>query len=202
MILNSAVKLYILSLADIKANENLIKGKLSEERLAQAQARSNERGYLSKLGSNYLVDAFTGAERLFYGEKGKPQKAGVFFNASHDGDFVVLGVAGNEIGVDISKIGRFDKAVISRAFNEEEARSIKTPYDFALCWSQKESLLKCVGTGLSGGLKSASSSVGKKFFDGATYFSSSFEYENHVISITLKTEEEGFDIAKIPVLSI
>lgn len=193
-----AVKLYILPLSEIKKNEQLVLKRLSAERIDEARAYTNEKGYLNKLGSSFLVDYYTGSGKLYYGEKGKPEKANAYFNVSHDGDFVILGVAAARIGVDILKIGRFDKAVIARACSEDEAKCVKTPYDFALCWSQKESLLKCVGAGLSGGLKAASSIVGKKTFDGATFFSRSLEYEDHVISITLRTDEEGFDIEILP----
>ena len=184
------VKLYVLSIDEIKANALKMKAALDDETLKKIDGISSEKAALEKLGSSYLVAKFTGDNKVFFGERGKPLKRGVFFNASHDGGIVAMGVADCDIGVDVCALNRFERAQISRVFSEEEIASAGKKSDLAFFWVQKESLLKCDGAGICAEIKSVPCGDGERFFGGKRYYSRTFEYFNCAICITLSTSDD------------
>ena len=66
---------------------------------------------------------------------------------------VVLAVNNEPIGIDVEKVRSVDLAVSTRVFTANEAEQIfssKKPYEtFFMLWTEKESILKCIGTGFS-----------------------------------------------------
>lgn len=77
------------------------------------------------------------------------------FNISHSGNFVVCAISENEIGIDIEKIRPIDLKIAKRVFNEIELKLLfTTPNEnqqdiFFSLWTEKEAILKCIGTGFS-----------------------------------------------------
>ncbi len=102
------------------------------------------------------------------GPAGKPYldldlnlKTPLFFNLSHAGDFVLLGVSNrSEIGVDIEKIKNLDYLNLAkRFFHLLEIDFLKQEKDlkkqerlFFKLWVYKEAYLKAIGLGISYGL--------------------------------------------------
>lgn len=110
-----------------------------------------------------------------YSDKGKPALAlrhegcGIAFNASHSGDFALLGFTRrSHIGVDIEKIrDDFDTASIARRFfsAREQDELSRLPADqqhqaFFRCWTRKEAFIKALGEGLSHPLNQFDVSLG------------------------------------------
>jgi len=100
------------------------------------------------------------------GEKGKPCPdgyRGAHFNISHSGDWVVAALSPDRVGVDIERVRPVKPGLAERFFSATENRMLAGIADeagrrdlFFTLWTLKESFLKAVGTGLSGGLKSFS----------------------------------------------
>ncbi len=91
-------------------------------------------------------------------EQGKPFLKGcenVHFNISHSGSYAVCAVASAPVGVDIQKIGEYKRTVAERVFNEPELLRIEASKDkaseFTKLWTEKEAVLKMLGTGLASG---------------------------------------------------
>ncbi len=87
-------------------------------------------------------------------KNGKPNLAGgrIHFNISHSGDWVVVGIHNDPIGVDIEEVKDFNIFEIAKStFSSEELRYlIKSPKAkqieiFFKMWTLKESWLKCIG---------------------------------------------------------
>ncbi len=98
-----------------------------------------------------------------YGEHGKPrlEAGGPSFNASDSGDFVVVGLASEELGVDVEAmrpLARRERLAL-RICTERELEAFETipeaERDAAILrlWTCKEAALKAVGIGLSGGVQ-------------------------------------------------
>lgn len=86
-----------------------------------------------------------------YGENGKPYiEPGPHFNFSHCKSAAVCAFSGSEVGVDIQKNTDVSEGVIRRVCTEKEREMLTHGGDFARLWTQKESILKYLGTGLSG----------------------------------------------------
>ncbi len=98
-----------------------------------------------------------------YGEHGKPrlEGSGLHFNASDSGDFVVVALAAEEIGVDIElsrPLARKDRLAHRICTDGELDAWSSLPEsdcDAALLrlWTYKEAALKAIGTGLPGGVR-------------------------------------------------
>ena len=92
-------------------------------------------------------------------KNGKPRKEGVYFNVSHGGEYVVLALAPYEVGVDVEPVKGTEEDIFSHIATEEE----RACDDFYLVWTLKESLLKCVGSGIVSDLRAVPAfPLGKK----------------------------------------
>jgi 4'-phosphopantetheinyl transferase len=86
----------------------------------------------------------------------------IHFNISHSGDWVLIAVATEELGIDVEKINpSFDfKDLLQEHFNEPEQLFISKAADpvsaFYYLWTRKEALTKARGTGLQENLKMVS----------------------------------------------
>ena len=74
------------------------------------------------------------------------------FSLSHSGEYILIGISNNEIGVDIEHIDRkFEyKNILQQCFTSEESTCINNggSANFYLLWTRKEALLKATGKGL------------------------------------------------------
>ncbi len=104
------------------------------------------------------------AEITFFSNEGrkpviKNPSAGIHFNISHSGEWVIIGFANQELGVDIEKTDpRFDfRDLLQEHFTREEKNFISDSADpcwsFYYLWTRKEALTKAWGTGLQQNLR-------------------------------------------------
>lgn len=93
------------------------------------------------------------ASLIRYNPYGKPflSDSSVHFNLSHSGDYIVLAVGENEVGIDIEKSVPYSDDVAKKCFVPEEYRLLKEQKDidsFYMLWTAKESVMKACGKGL------------------------------------------------------
>jgi 4'-phosphopantetheinyl transferase len=98
-----------------------------------------------------------------YGTHGKPRLAagGPHFNSTDSGDFVVVALAGDEIGVDVeverpmTRLERLARRICTDREIRALERTSNADRNAALLrlWTSKEAGLKAVGIGLSGGMR-------------------------------------------------
>lgn len=104
-----------------------------------------------------------------FGEHGKPQLEGGWpcFNLAHSGDSVVLAVADDEVGVDVEERRDLPNAhrLVSRICTPREAEFLLTLPEgdrndgLLRLWTAKEAVLKTLGTGIAGSMRSIEVSV-------------------------------------------
>lgn len=94
-------------------------------------------------------------------ERGKPYLTGhedIFFNLSHSGNMVLLGLSGKEIGVDIEAEKEFKDSLINYVFCDDEkslakelTKSLNLSPDqvYTRLWTAKESVMKYCGMGIA-----------------------------------------------------
>ncbi len=92
------------------------------------------------------------AERLRYGEHGKPEADGICFSISHSGT-LVLGVSNHQpVGCDIERVRSAPFKVARRFFTQKEVCQIEESVDPTHCfwqmWTLKESYVKMTGEGM------------------------------------------------------
>ncbi len=76
------------------------------------------------------------------------------FNVSHSGDWILIAVSENPVGIDLEKINAsfIYQNLLDFSFNADEQNDIQTSnfshYNFYRLWTRKEALLKATGKGL------------------------------------------------------
>ena len=95
--------------------------------------------------------SYSGKIEFSYGEYEKPYiKDGPFFNFSHCENSAVCAFSDFEVGVDIQQPSTPSNGVIKRVCTENEQEMLTLHGEFSRLWTQKESILKYRGVGISG----------------------------------------------------
>lgn len=150
------------------------------------------------------------------GKKGKPlypHTKDVHFNISHAGDWVVVAVAPQAVGIDIEKTKTPAYRIAERYFSEEEQKDLfelteplRQQYFFDL-WTLKESYLKHLGKGLTRSLNTFSiNKKGDNFFlfekgqlrDDIHLFSTKFD-NNYTLSACSNCDNFNKSFFTVPV---
>lgn len=89
-----------------------------------------------------------------YGPNGKPSlkdRDDVFFNISHSGNYVVIALCGQEVGVDVQKPVPYKEALVNRISTmDERSRLGDIPVKHLnYMWAVKEAYTKLTGEGIS-----------------------------------------------------
>ena len=98
------------------------------------------------------------AHTVIYNEHGKPffENSNIHFNISHTEGAVACAVQNTSVGVDIQKKVEKFEAVMNRVCTDKEKNSVITSadpkFEFTTLWTLKESILKCIGTGIAGSM--------------------------------------------------
>jgi len=132
-----------------------------------------------------------------------------FFNISHSGDVVILGISDREIGVDVEKIKHFKDTLVNYVFGEGDKSLAKELMDseadpdkvYTRLWTVKESIMKHSGKGIAMEPKSISLRLedGKIKASSAMYDCEAlnllpYEIENY--QITVCSEYDEFTLLK------
>ena len=177
-------KLYLLDLKELNDYNTFLfffnkLNKVQKEKVKECSLRKKQNILLSEY---LLYNYFFSNEDFFYNQYGKPYLKNKYFNISHTDNYLLLGIADEEIGVDMQKI-TFKKNV-EKLFSEEEQNLLKTAKEkmFTRYWVLKESYAKYLGVGIS--KKILQEAIIKK----DVYF---YEYEDlngYMIAVCLKNK--------------
>ena len=177
-------KLYLLDLKELNDDNTFLfffnkLNKVQKEKVKEYSLRKKQNILLSEC---LLYNYFFSNEEFFYNQYGKPYLKNKYFNISHADNYLLLGIADEEIGVDMQKI-TFKKNV-EKLFSEEEQNLLKTAKEkmFTRYWVLKESYAKYLGVGIS--KKILQETIKKK----DVYF---YEYEDlngYMIAVCLKNK--------------
>ena len=197
------LNLYILNTALVKRHLSFISSFVDIKRRRKAERYVNEKDQLLSFGAGYLLKKYLPSGEIKEMENGKPYlEGGPFFNISHSGEYVVLAIhPTKEVGIDIENIDENRVSTIRFVLNEDEKKTEDTTTLFQI-WSSKESLSKCISTGLKD-LKNISGLPlnGNRTINGEEYYVKSIVYNNYSLAVSLKGKEP-FDINIIQVENI
>ena len=184
------VRLIILNTNEIDIDELLKQASLSFD----DEGITNEVVLREKKASFYLKNKYIGEYQI--SSSGKPVSNNAYFNISHSHGVVVLAINDNHpVGVDIELIRDMDDNFKRYVCDDGEYELSKdNNEEFFKIWTNKESLLKCLGTGIKMKMNSVSSLPleGTRLFEGKEYYSRHIVYGKYIISITISDVE--FDI--------
>ena len=164
---------------------------LTEEDKTSILRYKVEESRKEKAVSFYLKRKFV--KDFYINEHGKPLSDEKYFNIAHtDGMVIYVEDKDNLIGVDIERVRPVEDTLKKYISNEEELDYIKNDEKFFEIWTNKESLTKCVGIGLTTKIKEipALPINGKKVFLDNSYMTRTIKYDNFIISVCLNSEED------------
>jgi len=165
------VQLWWASLDMIASEIDRLRGMLAAEELRRADrfrvGAAARRFIGARAALRIILGKATEAEpadvEFVFGNLGKPglPGAGLYFNASDSGDYVVIALATAEVGVDIElarTLHRSDRLARRVCTDHEREMLARTPDEerdalLLRLWTCKEAALKAVGIGLSGGAR-------------------------------------------------
>ncbi len=120
-----------------------------------------QRTLLGYCAASYFLTKELGVKREdirynfdYYGKPTLPGKD-IFFNISHSGDWIALGISDRVIGVDVERIQDIDLAIAEHFFAPIEVQDLRSlPLEkryeyFFILWTLKESYIKAEGKGVS-----------------------------------------------------
>ncbi|MBR5298467.1 MAG: 4'-phosphopantetheinyl transferase superfamily protein [Parabacteroides sp.] len=97
---------------------------------------------------------------LGYGKYGKPmlvEYSDIYFNISHCKDAVICVLGNRPVGVDVESVTPFNRELALHTMNDKELKQIEASLcpnvEFINLWTQKEAVLKCLGSGISNNMK-------------------------------------------------
>lgn len=130
------------------------------KRYVKAQHFQKNEDFLRCIGGYVLLTKMIGdfsEDDVIYGNDGKPSISGKeFFNISHSGDFVVVATGDAEIGIDIEIVKERKIDISKKVFTKSELdwMNLDPLSRFHILWTQKESVIKLLGTGIKTPLNS------------------------------------------------
>ncbi len=176
---------------------------LSDYRLSKSRRVHGEENAAAGLLLDYALRPYGLRERdMRYGENscGKPyfiDRPDIHFNLSHSGGYAVCAVSDREVGIDVQAYEDFKDVleIARRYFTAAEYEYVKNANTaFFPLWTRKESLLKALGTGLSGGL-SAYETLRDSVTVGNTEFY--FSYFDLDVAVTVCSPEKASEIVYV-----
>ena len=185
------VQYCLIRFDNLTLEEILEKYPLRKEDLLSLENYKSEKTKKEKTISLFLKRTYVGG--FYINKYGKPETKGFYFNVSHSGDAVIFVKADVPVGVDIEKRREHSKLLQEHISSLEEINE-----DFFKVWTAKESLTKCIGTGVIESMKNIPSLPfdGVKTYKENTYFSHIYEIDNYVISIVIQSNND-FKIVKL-----
>lgn len=188
---NNKVSIYILNTKLVKNNLEKVLSVLSERDKEKANKYKQQKDYFLSLAGSFLVEKYTPKAEIKFNEFGKPYKPGIEYNISHSGNYAVLAVGNNPVGIDIEKERKYNQKLLGKIFCEKEIEEIKNSQDYFAMWTRKESLLKSNGIGIDKHLyKISCLPKDKKVFVGETYFCKTMSFDGHIMSVTVKSNTD------------
>lgn len=127
---------------------------VTESRKLKVKRLLNENDRMLSIGAGLLLRSvlkITSDDMLGYNEHGKPlfNEHG-YFSISHSGNVTVLTVSENDVGADIEMLRKPNERLLLRCFSAEEIDFVKDSSEkYTRIWTEKEAVLKLLGTGLS-----------------------------------------------------
>lgn len=174
----------ILSIDEIKRNEEYLLSILSNKRKEKIDSYLDINKRYQSLGSGYFFNRYTdGEDKFTYNEYGKPL-SNIYFNVSHSFEYVIFSTCDKLVGVDIEKIREYKEKIIKYAFKDVE---IKDSLDFYKYWTLKEAIGKAYGNGLiDTDIKSIPSKEGILIYKQKEFETKSIRYKDYMISICVE----------------
>ena len=192
-------KIYIYSIKEIENEFEYFISFLDEASKEYILNHKNHQARLQILLDRLLALKYLNTTIFKYNEYKKPYIDNLYFNISHSNDYVVLIVSDDEVGIDIETNRNINEKLIDYVLNEEEKKTLKDNNDFIKIWTKKESIVKCLGTGINTKLKYINTIDNDKLIkiNDTNLFLKTINYDNYYISFCKKSIINDYNLEYI-----
>lgn len=192
-----SVKLIIADIRRVELNEEKMLSEIAPCYVKKYHDHKILRDKKQEIVSGLLLKEYLGIvsdEQISYNKFGKPELVSgeLHFNLSHSGNYVILAIAGCEVGTDVEEIMTCHEATAKKVYREEQKRELEAlagadrNEKFTEIWTKYEAVLKLNGTGFANGWDDIS--IGNNYIF-------TMKYEECYISCATK-EEVGAEIIR------
>lgn len=191
------ITVYILNYQDVENVPRECFDSIYPDRLAESENFVFRADALRSLGVAVLLKDVLGLEEkdIKYEEYGKPytDTRPISFSLSHSGDYIVLAVSANNVGVDIERLSTECMDIAGNVFTSKEIQWLNNDEDsrakrFMQIWTLKECVSKITGLGLNTDYREFT--VMPLIYDGSMIYEgyeligdSSYELEGYCLSV-------------------
>lgn len=188
------IKIKFVDTTLISINTLLESSFLSDRDISYLNKFSNEQTKKEKAYSLIFKNKYI--DDYYVDKNGKPLSHSAYFSISHTHGVVVFVKDSCPIGIDIEKIKPVKQDLIDYISSDEEKQYIKDDISFFEVWTNKESLIKTIGTGINSDIKSITSFpiVGIKEYKNKKFYSRTIKYNDYIISVT-REDLTPFDVS-------
>lgn len=192
-------KIYISSIKEIENQFEYFISFLDEASKEYILNHKSHQTRLQILLDRLLALKYLNTTIFKYNEYKKPYIDNKYFNISHSNDYVVLIVSDDEVGIDIETNRNINEKLIDYVLNEEEKKTLKNNNDFIKIWTKKESIVKCLGTGINSKLKYINTIDNDKLIkiNDTNLFLKTINYDNYYISFCKKSIIDDYNLEYI-----
>lgn len=148
---DGCMKIYLIDTKDLDIERALKCSLFTKEDIDRINRFTFEQSKKEKIVSTYFIKKYIG--EYYLNEHGKPLSNKYFFNVSHSKGMVAFVMDDVPIGIDIELKREITKELIEYISSPSELEYIKNEQNFFEIWTNKESLVKADGTGLTGSIK-------------------------------------------------
>lgn len=176
--------------SDIDEEKYLHASLLTETDLEDIKKMKSETNRKEKIVSSYFKNKYVGI--YYLNNNGKPISDNTNFNISHSHGLVGFVDSGDyPVGIDIEKVEFVGQKMRRYISTNKEYDYIQTDEDFYCIWTNKESLVKALGTGITLPMRNIPGLPinGCRDYADKRFYSKTLKYKDFVITITLQTNE-------------
>ena len=190
------VQIHIYNSNDALLDDLLASKYISELETMSFDKYKNLETKKEKVVSSIFKNKYIGTYHL--NEFGKPVSDSKFFNISHSHGLVAFVMDDYPIGVDIERIRPAKEDLIEYISSEDEKKYIHDDESFFEIWTNKEALVKCIGTGIKVKPRDIVGLPinGPRTYNGVTFYNKTVKYLDSVITVSRQINED-FDIEVI-----
>ena len=184
------IEVLLIDTNKININDILFSSFISESERKEFEKYQHIETRNEKIVSRYLKNKYIG--EYYIGESGKPLSKDKHFNISHSHGVVVMVIDEVNVGVDVEIIKDYSEELKNYISSFEEKLYIKDRISFFEVWTNKEALLKAVGTGLRNKINEIPSLPinGKRVYQGVEYLNKTLVYNELIITVSRESVEE------------
>lgn len=184
------IEVLLIDTNKININDILFSSFISESERKEFEKYQHIETRNEKIVSRYLKNKYIG--EYYIGESGKPLAKDKHFNISHSHGVVVMVIDEVNVGVDVEIIKDYSEELKNYISSFEEKLYIKDRISFFEVWTNKEALLKAVGTGLRNKINEIPSLPinGKRTYQGVEYLNKTLVYNELIITVSRESIEE------------